>query len=583
MKPYVKKYYILFFLVGLSTMIAALAETLIPIQVGIITDEVLPIKDKTGLLIGFFILLGLAILDLFMNFSMRYFVVRFAQRIIFDLRQDIFMALQEQELKFFSKENTGQIMERSISEIFSLRDLLTWGLRITFLVVFLFASAIISMISVSVEMALIFVLIPILIIGFVSWFAGKNKQVFYDARYKMAEVSDTLAQNLQGIQTVKSFGREKEQEEIFNVKNQAFFDASMKTAKVRATIIPGMVIIISLALIFLVFLGGAFVATNRITVGQFITFMLLSLNLAVPGRFLGWIGIVAQDANSAAIRLGEIFDAEVDIYDSPDAENITLVDGDLKFDHISFGFEGENNILCDFSLHIPAGQKVALLGATGSGKSTLINLIPRFFDPTGGRILLDDKDIKTQFTVRSLRSHISIVHQEAFLFTLSLHDNIAFGNPSASRERVIEAAKAAHIHEFIVSLEDGYETLVGERGVTLSGGQRQRVTIARTLLKNPEILVFDDSVSAIDPETEAKIQESLERASKRRTTIVISQRPSSLRYVDRIIVLSDGKIVQDGKHDSLMLQQGIYKDFINTVTDQVKFMNWDQEIEEEIQ
>lgn len=556
-------------------MFAAFIETLIPLQIGNIVDEVLPLKDKTLLKSKFLILIGLALGDFFFNWLMRYVVVRFSGRVIFDLRQDIFKALQEQELDFYSKENVGQIMARSIEEIYSLRDLLTWGLRITFLIVFLFITAIVSMFSVSIELSFIFLIMPVVIIGLITRFAVKNKQVFYDVRYKFGVLSDTLAQNLQGIQTVKSLGREKEQLAIFNVKNQDYFDGSMKTAKIRATIIPGMVFVISISLIALVFIGGTFLALGRISIGNFITFMLLSLNIAVPGRFMGWIGIVAQDANSAAIRLDEIFLAPKSIQNMAGAENIEMR-GDLEFEGVGFGYPDENHILCDINLKIPYGQKIAILGATGAGKSSLINLIPRFFDPTLGRILIDGKDIKTDYTLKSLRRNIGIVHQESFLFTLTLHENIAFGRPKATREEVIKAAKAAQIHDFIAGLKDGYDTIVGERGVTLSGGQRQRVTIARTVLANPKILIFDDSVSAVDPETESKIQESLDDADFKGTTIVISQRPSSLKYVERIIVLDQGRIVQDGKHVELIKEEGIYQDFINTIRSQVKFMDWDQ-------
>ncbi len=522
-----------------------------------------------------------AVVDLLMNFAMRYFVVRYSQAVIFDLRQDIFVALQSQEMEFYSKENVGQIMSRSIEEIYSLRDLLTWSLRISFLLIFLFISAISSMVEVSIELSMIFVIMPIAIIIIIAGYAKRNKQLFYDVRHKYGVLSNTLAQNLQGIQTVKSFGREAEQQEIFNVKNQSYYDASMKTANVRATIIPGMVIIISFSLVLLVFIGGGLLSSGQISVGNFIAFMMLSLNIAVPGRFIGWIGIVAQDANSAAIRLNEIFKAPVDIVNDENAKVIDEIRGDIEYRMVGFGFPDANHILCDINIRIPAGQKVALLGATGSGKSSLINLLPRYYDPTSGAIFIDGMNIRTEFTVQSLRSHIGIVHQEAFLFTLSLHDNIAFGQPDASREQVIEAAKAAQIHEFINSLPEAYDTMVGERGVTLSGGQRQRVTIARTILADPKILIFDDSVSAVDPETEARIQASLEKASGSRTTIVISQRPSSLRYVDRIIVLDNGKIKQDGTHQELLAVDGIYKEFINTVTEQVKFMDWEIELQEE--
>ena len=467
-------------------------------------------------------------------------------------------------------------MSRTIEEVFSLREILTWGYRISLLLVWLFIGSMIVMVRISLELALIFLVIPIILLTITAKTSKNNIAKFYDARYKYGVMNDVLAENLSGIKTVKSFGREQEQIAEFNLKNQDFFDASMKTVRIRATLQPGMIFVISMALIGLVFVGGGFVATNRITPGNFIAFMLLVLQIAVPGRFIGWLGIIMQNSQSAAIRLNEIFKAPIVLAEDPDAEDIGEIIGNVKFENVDFDYPGKAHALHNINLEIPNGQSIALLGPTGSGKSSLINLIPRFFDPSKGRILIDDKDI-SKYTLNSVRDSIGIVHQVAFLFTLSIHDNIAFAKQDATREEVIMAAKAAQIHDFIDSLEMGYDTIVGERGVTLSGGQRQRVTIARTLLQDPRILIFDDSVSAVDPETEAKIQGALESASQNRTTIVISQRPSSLKYVDRIIVLDKGHVVQDGTHSELINTDGIYADFINAVDTQITFIDWEEQ------
>jgi ABC-type multidrug transport system fused ATPase/permease subunit len=267
------------------------------------------------------------------------------------------------------------------------------------------------------------------------------------------------------------------------------------------------------------------------------------------------------------------------VKDKIDAKVMDQIKGEITFRHVSFDYPQTPHTLHDINITIPNGQKVALLGPTGAGKSSLINLIPRFFDPTTGSILIDGIDIRN-ITKRSLRSHIGIVHQEAYLFTLSIYDNIAFGNANATKEEVIAAAQAAQIHDFVSTLEEGYDTIVGERGVTLSGGQRQRVTLARTLVQNPKILIFDDSVTAVDPETEAKIQSSLQSAATERTTIIISQRPSSLRYVDRIIVLDNGHVVQDGTHTELQQVDGIYQQFLDALSTQIQFLDWDEQSKE---
>ncbi len=575
LKPYIKKHKLFFAGVNLASIGAATAQTLIPLKISEIIDITLEEASKSSLLIGFVILIGFTLLDLLANMIQRRFTVKMSQNVIFDLRQDLFEVLQGHELEFYSKESVGQIMSRSIEEVYSMRELLTWGYRITALVTFLFIGSIVSIMSISWQLGLVFLIIPIIVVVLTTKTSARNKELFYGARFKFGELSEVLAENLSGIQTVKSFGAEDEQIQNFNVYNQEFYDASMKTAGVRARIIPGMIFLIASMLVGLVFLGGGMVAMGDLTVGNFVAFMLLSLNIAIPGRFLGFIGILVQDGNSAAIRINEILQAPPFLDEGKSANDVDSIKGKIEFENVSFGYPGANNSLCNINFTINPGEKIALLGRTGSGKSSLINLLPRFFDPTEGRILIDEKDIKTEYTMRSLRKQIGIVHQESFLFTVSIHENIAFGCANASREDVINAAKAAQIHDFIETLDEGYDTIVGERGITLSGGQRQRVSIAQTLMTKPKILVFDDSVSAIDPKTEAKIQDALQESMEDRTTIIISQRPSSLQYVNKVFVLDNGRIIQSGTHDELMATEGAYKNYISQVYANVKFMDWE--------
>jgi ABC-type multidrug transport system fused ATPase/permease subunit len=338
-----------------------------------------------------------------------------------------------------------------------------------------------------------------------------------------------------------------------------------------------MLFLIYLGVIVLLFIGGAFTQLEVISAGKFIAFMLLVIQISVPGRFLGDLGIAAQMANAASIRLEEVLNTAVSINDKPNSITLQGIKKEIKFENVSFTYpNSEVEVLNNINLTINVGEKIALLGATGSGKSTLINLLPRFFDPTIGRILIDGVDIR-EYSKKSLRKSIGIVHQDNFLFTMSIHDNIAFGDPEASREEVIKVGKIAQGHDFIVNeLPDGYDSIVGERGVTLSGGQRQRVTIARAVLTNPDLLILDDAVSAVDPETESRLQETLKEVAETRTTIVISQRPSSLQFVNRIVVIDYGKITQEGTHAELLSQPGIYRNFISTVENHVKFIDWEK-------
>lgn len=583
--PYTMRHKLKFLALNLTILVAAVSQTLIPLQISRIIDGPLVDKDRSALYNGFVIIVILAFIDLFASIGQRFASVKFSTSIIYDIRQDLYEALQYQELEYYSSETIGQIMSRSIEEVLSLREILTWGYRIALLLTLLFLNAFIIMLGISPVLSLVFLVIPVILFYIAIATAKDNVKLFYDARFKYGTMNEVLAENLSGIKTVKSFGREEEQIAAFNVKNQDFFDASIKTAKLRAMLVSSMVFIISFAMMILVIFGGGFVSNGTISAGEFVAFMLLTLQIAVPGRFTGWLGIIIQNTQSAALRLKEIFDAPNLLEEQPDAINLSDIDGVIKFDNVYFKYPNIHtddvpDALHHVSFEIPMGQKVALLGPTGSGKTSLINILPRFYDPKEGGVYIDGINIKN-VTLKSLRRNIGIVHQEAFLFTLTIHDNIAFGNTNATREEVVHAAKTAQIHEFIDTLGEGYDTIVGERGVTLSGGQRQRITIARTLLQNPKILIFDDSVSAVDPETEARIQESLENAATLRTTIIISQRPSSLRYVDRIIVLDNGHIVQDGTHSELIQQEGIYKEFLDAVETQIKFISWDDEEEEE--
>ncbi|OLS26523.1 MAG: putative multidrug export ATP-binding/permease protein [Candidatus Heimdallarchaeota archaeon LC_2] len=582
--PYTKKHKLKFWALNLSIFVAAISQTLIPFQISRLIDGPLQDGNKSGLYSGFAIIVFLGIVDLLAGMGQRFASVKFSTSVIYDIRQDLYQTLQYQELEYYSSETIGQIMSRSIEEVLSLREILTWGYRIALLLVLLFLNSFIVMVGISPKLSIVFLLIPV-ILFYIAFSTSKgNVKLFYDARFKYGTMNEVLAENLSGIKTVKSFGREEEQIAIFNVKNQDFFDASLKTAKIRANLQSGMVFIISIAMMILVIVGGVFVSNGEITTGQFVAFMLLVLTISMPGRFAGWLGIILQNSQSAALRLAEIFDAPELLEEKYDAIELSDIEGRIRFDNVFFKYPNiQTNDVPDalhhVSFEIPSGQKVALLGPTGSGKTSLINILPRFYDPKEGSVYIDDIDIKS-VTTRSLRKNIGIVHQEAFLFTLTIHDNIAFGNSTATRDEVIDVAKSAQIHDFINGLDEGYDTIVGERGVTLSGGQRQRITIARTLLQNPKILIFDDSVSAVDPETEARIQESLESASTLRTTIIISQRPSSLKFVDRIIVLDNGHVVQDGTHENLIGEEGMYKEFLNAVETQIKFLSWDDEGEE---
>jgi ABC-type multidrug transport system fused ATPase/permease subunit len=425
-------------------------------------------------------------------------------------------------------------------------------------------------------LSLVYGLIFPLIIYLLIRTSNRNAHIFYNSRLKFGNLAEVMAENFSGIKTVKSFNREKEQIQLFNEKNNEYIDVTLQQIRIRSYLQAGFIFLFSISTIALLFFGTILIEANLITVGNLVAFLYLVLRLTQTTRFLGYLGIEAMIADSAAVRLNEVLKSDLVLTDAENAVELKEVKGGIEFRDVSFTYPGNRfKSLQNINLKIKPGEKIAILGPTGSGKTTLVNLIPRFYDPSFGEIFIDDTPVKL-VTRKSLRESIQIVHQDNFLYTMELKENIAFGKPESSLDKIIDVSKISQIHDFIDTLEDKYETIVGERGVTLSGGQRQRTTIARGLLTKPKIIIFDDSVSAVDPSTEAKIQQGLSEIDKDVTLIVISQRPSSLKYVDRVIVLDEGKIVQQGTHDELMKEDdGIYKRFVNSVKRQVKFIDWD--------
>ena len=575
--PYVKRQKKTFLIVNMAAIATAVFQTLIPFQVSSLIDNIIVPKQLGELIPGFLILILYALLDWGGNVSLRVSATYFGQAIIRDLRQDLYETLQSQELEFYANENVGQIMSRTIGEIISFGNILRWGYRLFLLFVWLYVFSIISVWQISPYLSLILLILVPIILGTILYASKKNQGKFYQEKFVSGKVNNFIAENLAGIKTVKSFGREQEQIAQYVVKNNEYIDTMLKTYRVRAGLREGMVFILSLATMGLIIVGGAFIFNGLITAGQFVAFMLLVIQMGIPGRWMGYLGVLTFDANAATLRLNEVFDAPNPIAQSQGDLVLNGVKGKITFENVDFSYPTGVPTLQNINFTIESGQQIVLLGPNGSGKSTLVNLIPRLFDPTKGRVMIDGYDIKS-VSLSSLRHQIGIVHQEAYLFTLSLHDNIAYGIPHATREDVIRVAQAAQIHDFITTLEEGYETIVGERGVTLSGGQRQRIAIARTLLKNPPIIIFDDSVSAVDPVTEGLIQAALQKLAKNRTTIMISQRPSSLQYAERIIVMDKGSVVQDGTDETLRSVPGIYQQFVEAIQFQLKNIDWNETV-----
>ena len=508
-------------------------------------------------------LVVIALLDGVLNFIQRYILTIISQRATFDLRDDMYNSLLEQSFSFYDEQRTGQLMARATGDINMLGRFFNFAFRMIVSSTLLLLLVLYSMVSLNLELTLVsMVVIPFIFVATRSY-SQRIRPMWANVREQNGVITSVLQENLAGVRVVRGFSRENFEENKFQVECQKYFDINITMAKIRAFFMPLATFLSSIGAVIIIWYGGTRVISGVLTLGTVIAFYFYLNRLMHPVRMVGMMTSMLVRAMAAAERVFEIIDAEVEVKDVEDAEELTQVEGKIAFEDVWFSYDKKNMVLKDIDLQVQSGQTVAILGATGSGKSSIINLIPRFYDVSQGNIKIDDRDIK-EVSIKSLRRNIGIVRQDPFIFSTTLRENIAYGVTDATLDGVKEAAKSAKIHEFIDSLPDGYDTKVGERGVTLSGGQKQRVAIARALLKNPKILILDDSTSSVDTQTEYEIQQALEELMVDRTTFIITQRLSSIKQADYIIVLEDGAIAEQGVHDELIDMDGLYKRLYET-------------------
>jgi len=518
---------------------------------------------RASLFVFSFALIVLSLLEGGFSYLQRYFLTIISQRAGFDMRDDMYNSLLEQSFSFYDQQRTGQLMARATGDINMLGRFFNMAFRMAISNTLILITVLYSMSSLSWELTIIaLVTLPFLLYT-TSTFGKKVRPMWQEVREQNGVLTSVLQENLSGLRVIRGFSREEYEEEKFGAEVQKFFDINVKMARFRAFFMPLASLISSVGIVIIIWYGGRQVIAGTLTLGTVLAFYFYMSRLMGPVRMLGFMTSMFVRAQAAADRVFEIVDAEIDVHDKEDALEFMTVEGHLVFEDVWFSYDGKNMVLKDIDLEVMPGQTVAILGATGSGKSSIINLIPRFYDVSKGNIKLDDLDIR-DITIKNLRSHIGIVRQDPYIFSTTLRENIAYGVESANTKGVEEAAKQAKIHEFITSLPEGYDTKVGERGVTLSGGQKQRIAIARALLKNPKILILDDSTSSVDTQTEYEIQQALDQLLENRTTFIITQRLSSIKKADYIIVLEDGEIAEEGSHDHLMELDGIYKKLYDT-------------------
>ena len=480
-----------------------------------------------------------------------------SQGVAYDIRNAIYDKLSSLSFAYHDRAQTGQLLARSISDVERIRFLTGRAVLRLFQSSTLMLLTFAALTLMNAQLALLsMLLMPLL--GYIAFRFGRIfRPLSLDIQQQLAEMTTVLEQNLRGAKIVKAFAQEDAETERFEEKNRNWFALAQKQVIVQTQHIPLLDFIASLSTVVILWLGGRLVIENALTIGELVAFTTYLGQLISPVRRLGMIIPAVAMASAAGERIYTILDAQSEVRDLPNAIELPPIKGQVRFENVSFSYFNQRQVLNRLNFEAEVGEVVALLGATGSGKSTIMNLIPRFYDVTGGRIRVDGYDLR-DVSLNSLRDQIGIVLQETVLFAASIRENIAFGVDDVSEADVIEAAKAAQAHDFIIAMPDGYETQVGERGMTLSGGQKQRIAIARALLKDPRILLLDDATSSVDTETERLIQLALERLMEGRTSFIIAQRLSTVRMADKVLVLQGGRVAAAGTHEELLQKSGLY-------------------------
>lgn len=551
-RPHLK----LFILDMICAFIVAFCDLFFPMISGDIIDIYIPERNMRLLITWSIVLLCIFVLKAALNYFIQFYGHCVGVRMQADMRRDIFKHMQKLPFKFFDSTKTGSIMSRIINDLMEVSELAHHGPEDLFVSLIMLVGSFTLLCFISLPLTLIiFAIVPFLVL-FAVKMRKRMSRAFTKTREEIAVINASLENSISGIRVSKAFTNAEHEEKRFEIDNKSFKKAREFAYRTMAEFHSGMSLMTDLLNLIVMVGGGIFAYLGYITIGDFVKYLLYINMFLTPIRKI--IGFIEQYQNgmSGFKRFIEILDAKPE-QETPNAKDISEVDGHISFENVSFQYEDSKNILQNINLDIPKRKTIAFVGPSGGGKTTLCHLIPRFYDITNGKIKIDGIDI-CDFTYESLRKNIGIVQQDVFLFTGTIWDNIAYGNFEASDEEVIDAAKRANIHEFVMQLDDKYNTYIGERGVKLSGGQKQRIAIARLLLKNPPILILDEATSALDNTTELLIQDALNKLSKDKTTLIVAHRLSTIKNADNIVVLTDHGIEEQGTHEDLLVKGGLY-------------------------
>ena len=559
---YYKPYKKVFFADMFFAILGAVTTLIIPLIIRYITGT-LVYEPREKMLEGVILCAAVMVVLVAIQCYSNYFISNYGHvmgaKIEYDMRNEIFGHYQKLSFSFYDNQKVGQLMSRITNDLFDITELLHHGPEEVVISAIKLIGSFVVLVCINWKLALAsFALIPIMLV-YALFLNKRMKRAFKSNRAKVADINANIEDNLSGIRVVKSFANEDIEQEKFKEGNDRFLESKKNSYRYMGQYHSGLGAFVTLITVVVIVVGALLMSEGDIATTDLLTFLLYISNFTEPVKTLINFAEQFQNGMTGYERFLDVMSIVPDIQDKENAVEIGNVQGRVSFENVSFRYEEDlENVLSGVNLQVEKGEYIALVGSSGAGKTTLCSLIPRFYEATEGSIKIDDMDIR-DISLKSLRQNIGVVQQDVYLFVGSVKDNIRYGKPNATDEEIIEAAKNANAHDFIMELPDGYDTYIGQRGVKLSGGQKQRLSIARVFLKNPPILIFDEATSALDNESEKVVQESLEKLAKNRTTFVIAHRLSTIRNAERIIVLTEDGIAEQGTHKELMEMDGIYR------------------------